>query len=114
MTLALRIVLIIFSILTAIFVFRKIYKSQIQISDSLFWIIFCCMLISLSIFPQIANYACKWAGVQSPVNFVFLVIIFLLILKVFLMSFKISELENKLQDFITEYALKNHVSEKET
>lgn len=110
MTLALRIVLIIFSILTAVFVFRKIRKSQMQIADSLFWIIFCSMLILLSIFPQIANYACNWVGVMAPVNFVFLAIIFLLLLKVFLMSVKISVLENKLQNLVQEYALKEYDS----
>lgn len=105
MPLSLRIVLVIFSVLTAFFVFRKIRKAQMQISDSLFWIIFIVMLVILSLFPQIANYACKWVGVQAPVNFVFLAIIFLLLLKIFIMSVKISVIENKLQNFVQEYAI---------
>ncbi len=113
MTLALRIVLIVFSVCTALYVFRKIRKSQMQISDSLFWIIFSCMLILLSIFPQIANYACKWVGVLSPVNFIFLAIIFLLLLKVFILSIKLSNLDNRLQSFVQEYAVRMNTGEKE-
>lgn len=76
-----------------------------QIADSLYWIIFVAILVILSIFPQIANYACIWLGVISPVNFVFLAIIFLLLLKVFSLSVKISFLENKLQNLVQEYAI---------
>lgn len=108
MSLSLRIVLVIFSVLTAFFVFYKIRKAQMQIEDSLFWVIFIVLLVLLSVFPQIANYACKWVGVQAPVNFVFLAIIFLLLLKIFIMSVKISNLENKLQNFVQEYAIRNN------
>lgn len=108
MSLSLRVVLIIFSVLTAFFVFRKIRKAQMQIADSLFWVIFIVVLVILSVFPQIANYACKWVGVMSPANFIFLAIIFLLLLKVFTMTVKISILENKLQTLVQEYALKEN------
>lgn len=112
MTLALRIVLIVFSICTALYVFRKIRKSQMQISDSLFWIIFSCVLVVLSIFPQIAIYASKWLGVLSAVNFVYLAIIFLLLLKIFIMSIKMSILDNKLQNLVQEYAIRSNMAEK--
>lgn len=105
MSLSLRIVLIVFSILTAFFVFCKIRKSQMQIADTLYWIFFVGFLVLLSVFPQIANYACKWVGVIAPVNFVFLAIIFLLLLKIFMLSVKLSALDNKLQSFVQEYAL---------
>lgn len=105
MSFSLRIVLIIFSVLTAFFVFRKIRKSQMQIADALYWIFFIAFLVLLSVFPQIADYACNWVGVMSPVNFVFLAIIFLLLLKVFILSVKLSYVENKLQSFVQEYAL---------
>lgn len=83
-----------------------------QIADSLYWILFILFLVILSVFPQIANYACKWVGVMSPVNFVFLVIIFLLLLKVFLLSVKISILENKMQNFVQEYAVIENMKQK--
>lgn len=105
MSLALRILLILFSIITAGFVFEKIRKAQMQIADSLYWIFFVAVLVVISIFPQIADVACKWVGVMAPVNFVFLSIIFLLLLKVFSLSIKISFLENKLQNFVQEYAI---------
>lgn len=112
MALSLRIVLIIFSLITAFFVFRKIRKAQMQIADSLYWILFILFLVILSVFPQIANYACRWVGVMSPVNFVYLVIIFLLLMKVFLLSVKMSILENKLQNFVQEYAIIENMKQK--
>lgn len=113
MSLSLRIVLIIVSLLTAFFVFRKIRKAQMQIADSIFWIFFIALLVLLSLFPQIANYACKWVGVMAPVNFVFLAIIFLLLLEVFALTVKISILENKLQTFAQEYAIRCNLEENE-
>ena len=113
MAVNLRFVLIVFSVLTAFFVLRKIRKAQMQISDSLFWIIFIGILVILSIFPQIANYACKWVGVMAPVNFVFLAIIFLLLIKCFLLSLKLSVLENKFQNFVQEYAIQRNFDEKD-
>ncbi len=110
MSLSLRIILICFSVVTAFFVFRKIRKAQMQIADSLFWIVFILALVILSVFPQIANYACKWVGVSSPVNFVFLAIIFLLLLKVFILTVKMSILENKLQTFVQEYSIDKNES----
>lgn len=112
MSLNLRILLILFSVLTAYFVFRKIRKSQMQITDALFWIFFVAILVLLSAFPQIANYVCKWVGVLSPVNFVYLAIIFLLLLKSFNLSVKISNIENKLQNFVQTYALDQAEQEK--
>lgn len=113
MQLGLRILLVVFSVCTALYVFRKIRKSQMQISDSLFWIIFSCVLVVLSIFPQIAIVASKWLGVLSAVNFVYLAIIFLLLLKLFLMSIKMSILDNKLQNLVQEYAIRSNIEEKD-
>lgn len=83
-----------------------------QISDALYWIAFVVVLVVLSIFPKIAIIACDFVGVQSPVNFVFLAIIFLLLLKVFSLSVHISSLENKLQNFVQEYAIDKNEQER--
>ena len=53
MALNLRICIIVVSILFLFFVLRRIRKAQMQISDSLFWIIASIVFVIIGIFPQI-------------------------------------------------------------
>lgn len=92
----LRVVLIFMSVCSCYYVLKKIRKSQMQIEDSLFWILFSFGILVLSIFPQIADIMAKLLGVGATVNFVFLLFIFILLFKIFVMSIKISVLENKI------------------
>ena len=105
MSVSLRIVLIIASILTLLYMLRKIQKSQLKIDDSIFWMFFSAGLLILSIFPDIAVFFSQILGIQSASNFIFLAIIFVLLLKLFLMTVKISKLENKLQTLVQRLAV---------
>ena len=79
MTLLLRIVLIVASVLTTVLILRKIRQSKLQIEDSLFWIGFSFMLILFSVFPIVPTVLAELAGTYSTSNFIFLFVIFLLI-----------------------------------
>ena len=103
----LRIVLFVASVVTALFVFRKIRKSQFVIEDTLFWIFFCVLLLVLSIFPKISFFFANLLGFQAPVNFIFVVFIFLLVAKVFLLSVKLSKTETKLNELIQKVAIES-------
>lgn len=103
----LRIVLFVASAITAIFVFRKIRKSQFVIEDTLFWMFFCALLLVLSIFPKISFFFADLLGFQAPVNFIFVVFIFLLVVKVFLLSVKLSKTETKLNELIQKFAIES-------
>ncbi|MBQ6552733.1 MAG: DUF2304 domain-containing protein [Clostridia bacterium] len=105
MSLVLRIILIAVSLLTLIFVFVKIRKSQFYVSDTLFWLFFCVFLLVIGIFPQIPSFFANLIGFQAPSNFVFVAIIFLLLVKMFLMSVKLSRLEDKLSRLVSRQAL---------
>lgn len=107
MTLILRILLIIFSILTMFYMVRKIRQAKLQIEYSIFWIAFSCILILMSLFPKAVSFFTYLAGIQSPVNLVFLAIIFILILKLFTMTVKLSELENKTKELAQKIAIDN-------
>ena len=111
MTLSLKVVLIVISILTCFYIARKLRKSQMNINDTVFWIFFAIVLVLLSVFPGIASWGADVLGFQADVNFVF-VVIFLLILRVFVMSIKISVLEDKLRNLTEEIAVRNNMSEK--
>ena len=86
MSMALRMLLLAASFLTCAYITRKLKKSQIQVMDTVFWISMSLIFVVLSIFPNIASVLSKWMGFQAPVNFIFLLIIFLILVRCFLMS----------------------------
>ena len=105
MTVTLRIILLIASILNCAWIIQRIRKAQTRIEDSVFWILFSGLLIGMSLFPQIIEWGAAITGVQSAVNFVFLSIIFVLMVKLFFMTIELSSLENKVKDLTQELAL---------
>lgn len=100
-----RVLLILGSVATIVFFLMRIRKAKIQIEDSLFWFIFPLCLLVLSIFPELAFWAAKRMGFQSPINVVYLLIIFLLIIKQFFMTMQISQLSSKVDSLAQKIAL---------
>lgn len=108
-TSVLRAILFLSSILISLWILIKIGKAKAKVEDSLFWILFSFMLIVLSVFPQIAYWLSGILGVQSPVNFIFLAMLFALILKIFRLSIRVSQLESRQQDLVQRYAVDHTV-----
>lgn len=102
----LRIILIAVSLLSVVFCLYKIRKSKLKIDYSLFWIVFSILLLVISIFPQIPFLLSDLCGIQSPVNFIFLFMIFILLILLFKQTLKISHLEEMVQNLAEEIALK--------
>ena len=105
MSIVLRIVLVIVSALVAIYAFRKIRKAQLNIDDAIYWIVAAVLLFILSVFPGIAVYASVLLGIQSPANFVFLVMIFLVLIKLFSLSVDLSVQKYRLNSLIERLAI---------
>ena len=114
MTLTLRIVLIVASVLVVFYTIRKIRKSQLNIDDSVFWIGFSVMLLIMSIFPQVVTFFTQLLGIASPVNFVFLFVIFLILIKLFKLAIDLSITKHRLNHLIQRIAIINHDVEKNT
>lgn len=108
MSIALRVILFAGAVWMAYYMLRKIRKAQMQIEDALFWIIVAFMFVLLGVFPGIAIFAAKILDIQSPANLVFLVVIFMLLLKVFALTKKVSVLEHKLKNLVQRYAIDEH------
>ena len=51
MTITLRIVLLVASVLNCVWIILRIRKAQAKIEDSVFWILFSGLLVCMSIFP---------------------------------------------------------------
>ena len=90
-----------------VFVLRRIRKSQVQIENAVFWILLMMLFVIVSVFPNIVISLSDWIGIESPANFVFLCIIFLLLLKVFHLSLHISKQQYQIQQLAQIVALEN-------
>ncbi|EOS23715.1 hypothetical protein C804_05404 [Lachnospiraceae bacterium A4] len=106
MSMALRILLFVASVLTCTYIARKLKKSQIQVMDTVFWIGLAVLFIMLSVFPEIASFLAALIGFQAPVNFIFLLMIFLLLIRCFLLSIRVSQLEDRLKNLVEELAIR--------
>ena len=116
MTVLFQIILIFVSIATMAMILQKIRKSKVQIDDALFWLFFSAVLLIFSLFPQLADWLAQLMGIASPVNFIFLLIIFLLMLHQFFLSLKLSILDQKLKELVQTIAMKeklDHQQERE-
>ncbi|MBQ6717972.1 MAG: DUF2304 domain-containing protein [Clostridia bacterium] len=105
------ITLILACIVTAIFVIRKIKKSQFKIGDTLYWLFFCLFLLVMSIFPTAIYWVSNIIGFESPSNFIFVTIIFLLLVKIFLLDARVAKVEDKLIKLVQKYAIDNESKE---
>lgn len=113
MSVALRTILIIMSVLMLTFIVRKIRKSRLKIEYSLFWIVVSVIILILSIFPQIVVKLAVLLGIVSPVNFIYLVIIFILLVHGFYQTQKTSQLENMIQNLTEEIAVRKEMENDE-
>lgn len=112
-SLSFRIALILVSIITAVFFVKKIRNSKLQIEYSIYWLLFAGVVILLSLFPELTVLGANLLGIYSSTNFVFLVILFALILKIFYMTIEISNLEYKIKELSQKIAIDEYKKEKE-
>ena len=105
MTTGMQIFLIIGSVLTCAYMLNRIRKSQMRTENALFWFFFSFVLVLLGVFPGIADWFASLLGFQSTVNMVFLVIIFLLVIRVFLQDQKAAKMESKMSALMQTYAI---------
>ena len=100
MDLQLNLFFINISILTIIYIIRKIRKHKLNIDDSIVWIIWSIILLILSIFPKISIFFAKQMGFQSTSNFILSLFEFVSYIMLFFQNIKISELKEKNKEII--------------
>lgn len=106
MSTTLRTILLLSSVLTAVWVLRRIRKNRVKQEDALYWICFSVLLALLGSFPNISFRMADILGIQSPANFVFLAIIAILMEKLLTLSIQISFLENKIEIMAAELSIR--------
>lgn len=100
MTMMLRVVLIVVSVITMTFMMRKIRQAKVQIEAAMFWVIMALILVVFAVVPGAADLCARLLGIYSTPNFLFLFMIFLLIVKAFGMTIQLSQLESKQRELI--------------
>ena len=105
MSVYIRILLVRGAILLLGFMFKKIRMSKLKIEYTVFWIGFSGILVLMGVFPQILTSIAGILGFQSTVNMVYLIIIFVLIVKLFYNTIQISMLENKIDNLAQQIAI---------
>lgn len=106
MSTAMRVLLIVGSVMTAIYVLRRVRKSRMRTEDSVFWFVFSLVLVLMGLLPKLVTGLAELIGVMSAANLVFLIVIFLLIIKLFMMDQRISALQRQVTDTAQRVAIK--------
>ena len=113
MTITLRIVLIICSIIAFILCVRKIKKSELKIENSVIWLLGSILLILMSIFSDAVSWVSRLLGFEASVNFVWMSAIGFLLIEVFLDNIRISNLNEKVKNLNHYIALKENEQKQE-
>ena len=108
MGLKLQMFFIIASIVTFIFVIKKIQKHGLDIDDAIVWILWAILLLVISIFPQIPTWISNKIGFMSTSNFIFCLFIFFLYIMLFNQNAQISKLKEKQKELIQKLSIKEY------
>lgn len=113
MGLKLQMFFVIASVLTFIFVIKKIQKHGLNIDDAIAWILWSIVLLIVSVFPSIPTLISKKLGFMSTSNFIFCLFIFFLYIMLFNQTTQISKLKEKQKDLIQKLSIKDYKNNKE-
>ena len=108
MTMTLRVLLIICSIISFLLCIMKIKQAKLKVENSVTWMIGSFVLIFMSVFSNIIEWISIQLGFMAPVNFVFLIIIGFLLIQLFIDNLRISNLNEKIKDLNHYIALKEY------
>lgn len=107
MTLILRILLLIGALFAMGIVINSVRKSKIRISDSVYWVVSAGILVLFALIPQLAYFFSGLFGFMSPANFVLLLVIVMILIRLFHQSCAISKLTYKVEQLSSELALRD-------
>mgnify|MGYP002528071033 CR=1 FL=1 len=109
----LRVCLILGAFVTAGYVLRRVRQARVQIEDTIYWLALSAVLLLVAVFPGIAYWVSDLLGFVSPINCVFLVIIFLLLARQFVLSIRVSQLDSRLRILTERIALNQQRQEQD-
>lgn len=105
MPLSQRIILILGALITLQYFIRGIRKNRLKIDHSIFWTVFGLVLLLLACVPNVFFWISRVLGFQSPANMVYLVVVFLLVMKLFTTTVRLSRLSEQVASLTQELAI---------
>ena len=99
---------IVASVITFLFVIKKIQKHGLDIDDAIVWILWAILLLIISIFPQIPIWISNELGFMSTSNFIFCLFIFFLYIMLFNQNAQISKLKEKQKELIQKLSINEY------
>lgn len=109
----LRVCLILGAFVTAGYVLRRVRQARVQIEDTIYWLALSAVLLLVAVFPGIAYWVSDLLGFVSPINCVFLIVIFLLLARQFVLSIRVSQLDSRLRILTERVALNQQRQEQD-
>ena len=109
----LRVCLILGAFVTAGYVLRRVQQARVQIEDTIYWLALSAVLLLVAVFPGIAYWVSDLLGFVSPINCVFLIVIFLLLARQFVLSIRVSQLDSRLRILTERVALNQQRQEQD-
>lgn len=92
----LQFIMFVASSLFTFYILLMVKRTKLQLSYSILWLATGVSFIILSLFPTFLEYVAKILQIETPVNALFLIIIFFLILIIFTLTIVISKLKMQL------------------
>ena len=101
----LQFVLIIGCLFTYWYIIRKVRKANVRIDDIIIWIIGIFIFLICCIFPRIPLFISHILGFETPANSIFFLVIFFLFIMTFLLTLRVSQLQEKVKELTQKIAL---------
>ncbi|MBQ8202760.1 MAG: DUF2304 domain-containing protein [Clostridia bacterium] len=105
MSIVLRISLLIGILIYVIFIFSLLRKKNFTLKYSLLWFFSALVLFVFVIFPDVAIWISKILGIESVVNAVFLMFLFVMLLILVSLTSIVSKQHNSIKVLIQELAM---------
>lgn len=96
---------IIFSLLIIVYIFYSIRKNKLDIPNSFIWIVFCVILLILSIWPTSLDWLANILGISYPPALFLTIAVVILFIMIFVQSKKIEDLHKKVIDLGQELSI---------
>ena len=96
---------IVFALIVIFYIIYSIRKNKLSVANSFIWIIFCLILLFLSIFPKSLDWLADFVDVYYPPALFLTIAVVILFIINFQYSKKIEELQKKVVDLGQELSI---------
>lgn len=105
MSSSLQIYLIIASVLFFLFIVNMVRTKKLELKYAMTWLLTSTSFVFISVFPKSMFFVARLLHIETPVNALFLIVIFLLLLLVFALTVAVSRQAIRIKTLVQEIGL---------